>query len=200
MILLTSTGRPVSRALQRGLEREGHTAWSPFTGSSIELVLAALGCRAIVYTAGDSMLAGQITPEPSPARARQVLLAAAVPGVELLVGIVPAGTHYVEEEELLKSADVPCVVLRCAPLVEELQGDTPWSAAHPGVVTVTTGEMLSTTVLRALADESWRGQTVQVPTIHLNQAWTARRVTRRSSVTDLSGVPAFACMSAASWW
>lgn len=169
---------------------------SPFTASSVEMVLSSLGCRAIVYTAGSSMLAGHLNPSPSPARARQVLLAAAMPGVELIVGIVPAGEEYAGEEELLQSADVPAVVLRCAPLVEELDADAP----PRRIIEVTTGEMLSTTVGRALDDSAWHGRTVQVPTIRLQPAWAAPRVVRRSSVADESGVPAFACLSCASWW
>lgn len=198
-LLLTATGRPLSRALHDGLTREGQSVWSPFTGSSLELVVAALGCRAIVYTAGASMLAGHLEPTPSPARARQVLLAAALPGVQLVVGIVPAGDEYVEEEELLKSGEVPSVILRCAPLVEELDADASWMT-HGGIARVTTGEMLSSTVLRALEEASWHGQTVEVPTIRAQPGCRARRVTRPSLAVDPSVVPAFACLSGASWW
>ncbi|RYZ06106.1 MAG: hypothetical protein EOO73_16990 [Myxococcales bacterium] len=194
MILLTSTGRHLERALDEGLSREGQSVRSPFTSSSLELLVAAIGCRAIVYTAANTMLAGHLTPRPSATRVRQVLLAAAVPGVELVVGIVPAGDAYVDEEKLLKAGDVPAVVLRCAPLVEELEGEAAWKGP-PGSARVTTGEMLSTTVLRALEDTSWRGNTIEVPTLRLDPSWRAPRVIRRSSVTGLHGLPAIACLA-----
>lgn len=198
-MLLTSTGRAVSHALREGLTREGQTVWSPFTGSWLELVVSAIGCRTIVYTAGSSMLGGYLEPRPSALRVRQVLLAAAVPGVELVVGIVPDRDEYAQEEELLKSGDVPCVVLRCAPLVEELQAEG--AGTHDWLFKVTTGEMLSTTVLRALQETSWRGHTVEVPTIRLQPAWRrAHQVTRQSLVPGSRAVPAFACLGCASWW
>lgn len=165
------------------------------TASGLELVLAAWGCGSIVYLAGASMLEGRIEPRPSEERARQVLLAAAMPGVELVVAVMPTGEHYAAEEELLRAGTVPVVTLRCAPLIEELD-------ATPGALEslresdpVTTGAMLSSTVLRALHDVTWRGHTVEVPTLRRTPPWRTARLASRVSVTRVEGLPALSCVA-----
>jgi hypothetical protein len=190
MILLTSTGPALRRAIGDGLTSQGEELWPVLTGSTLELVLAAWGCGSLVYVAGASMLEGCIEPRPSEERARQVLLAAAMPGVELVVAVVPSGEHYAAEEHVLRDGPVPVVTLRCAPLLEEVD-------ATPGAIesmrdsgAVTTGAMLSSTLLRALHDVAWRGRTIEVPTLRRATVYRAAR----ASLPHAAGLPALSCV------
>ncbi len=191
MILLTSTGPAIADSVRDGVSGHGEAVRSVITGSSLEAIVSAWGCRAIVYVAGDSMLAARVEPQPVVERARSVLLAAAMPGVEQLVAIMPSGEDYEEEERALEAGDLPTVILRCAPLVEELQSDGGREWMREGS-RITTGAMLATTVVRALQDASWQGRKVEVPTIVASRARQMVRVRTRTSVPDLEGLPALA--------
>ncbi len=194
MILLTSTGSALRQVIREGLVVQGEDVWPVISGSSIELMLAACGCDTLLYVAGASLLEAQLSPQPSESRARQVLHAAAMPGVKLVVGVVPSGEDYADEEQLLLGGGVPAVILRCAPLVEEVEASPDVRAQLRGWSRFTTGAMLSSTIARALRDASWQGQVIEVPTLRVDPARRAR-VTTRVSLPKLEGVPAFACVA-----
>lgn len=191
MILLTSTGPVLGDAIRDGVASHGEAVRSVLTGSAIEAVVAAWGCEAIVYVAGASMLDAQLRARPAADRARNVLHAAAMPGVKLIVGVMPTGEAYGGEEEVLEGGDVPTVILRCAPLIEEVEaaGKREWLREGSRV---TTGAMLATTVARALRDTTWQGRKVEVPTIYADGARLTSRPRPRSSVPSLGGLPALA--------
>lgn len=191
MILLSSTGPALRRAITDGLTSQGEELWPVLTGSTLELVLASWGCSLLVYVAGASLLEGCIEPQPSEDRARQVLLAASMPGVELVVAVVPSGEHYVAEEEVLRAGTVPVVTLRCAPLLEEVDATPGALESMRESVAVTTGAMLSSTLLRALHDIAWRGRTIEVPTLRRAIEFP----TARASLPRAEGLPAVPCVA-----
>jgi hypothetical protein len=143
--------------------------------------MAALGCRAIVCTASPNLLDGRLDPTPSPERMRTIVRAANAPGVSLVVLVVPSGEHYDEEELVLKKDGIPYVVLRCAPLMEEMADATNFHVTgsvwleRGKTIDVSTGAALSAALARALDDGSLQGATVTVPAEPVDLAEAIRR-------------------------
>lgn len=186
MILGVMSDGPLASAIREAIGEMPQTVRSVRLRSSGELFMAALGCRALVCASAHSMLAGQLTPRPSPERMRAVVRAARAPGVKLVVAVVPSGEAYAEEERVLKGDRNPFVILRCAPLIEELEGSgLPPAALLPQPqLSVTTGALLGATVVRALDEPSWQGRTIEVPTVTLEAARAASCRARAARARD----------------
>ncbi len=146
--------------------------------------MTALGCGAIVSAAGTSLLDGGLEPTPSAERMRAVVRAANAPGVKLVVAVVPSGGRYDEEELVLKKDGIPYVILRCAPLIEELADAANFHVTRslwlaPGRTTALSScSVLSAAVARALRDDALQGATVEVASTPLALSEAIRRAAR----------------------
>jgi hypothetical protein len=173
MIIDTTKDSPLGRAVSAAIANtsERRTAAD---AERIASVVAAFGVRAVVHGSVANLLQAQLSPQPSPERLQRVVQAARAVGAELMVTIVPACETYEAEEAVLHAGVSTYVVVRCAPLVEELAAAS-FSAAQAQRLTrgVTTAELLSETITRALQDATWQNKTVEVPTIRPNPAQKA---------------------------
>jgi hypothetical protein len=146
--------------------------------------MTALGCRAIVSAAGDSLLDGRLEPSPSPERMRRIVSAANAPGVRLVVVVVPSGGRYDEEELVLKKDGVPYVILRCPPLIEELADAANFHVtgsvwlARGKTTAVSSRSNLCAAVAKALTDDSLQGATIEVASTQVDVAEAVLRAAR----------------------
>ncbi len=121
---------------------------------------------------------------PSAERMRAIVRAANAPGVKLVVAVVPSGGQYDEEELVLKKDGIPYVILRCAPLIEELADAANFHVTRslwlaPGkTIAVSSCSALSAAVARALRDDALQGATVEVASTSLDLAEAIRRAAR----------------------
>jgi hypothetical protein len=197
MILDTTGSGPLGLAIRQAIRAKGEEVREAAVGEPSDLFMAALDCRAIVCTAAPSLLDGKLDPTPSPDRMRTIVRAANAPGVQVVVLVVPSGDRYAEEELVLKRDGIPYVILRCAPLVEELAEATNFHVTgslwlERGKATeISTCADLATAVLKALEDGSLQGATVTVPMERLDLADAIRRAARVAGArTDVHMAPA----------
>jgi hypothetical protein len=181
MILDTTGHGPLGVAIREAIRAKGEEVRTAPVGDPADLFMEALGCRAIVCTAAPSLLDGKLEPSASPERMTTVVRAANAPGVELVVVVVPSGEQYAEEERVLKRDGKPYVIVRAAPLVEELAvaanfhvGGSLW-LARGRKTAITTAASLGSTVAKALDEGSWQGDTVEVPSEEVDLAEAVRR-------------------------
>jgi hypothetical protein len=183
MILETMGSGPLGVAAReaiRGMEEGVRST----RGDDPDLFMKALGCHAIVSAAGSSLLDGRLEPAPSPERMRGIVRAANAPGVKLVVAVVPTGGRYDDEELVLKKDGIPYVILRCAPLIEELADaanfhvtSSLWLA--PGqTIAVSSSSALAAAVARALRDDTLQGATVEVASTPIELSEALRRAAR----------------------
>jgi hypothetical protein len=104
--------------------------------------------------------------------------------VTLVVAVVPLGDRYIEEELVLKKDGVPYVILRCAPLVEELAEATNFHAsrslwlARGKTMAVSTCADVAASLRRALSEDSLQGETIEVPAAQVDLPEALRRAAR----------------------
>jgi hypothetical protein len=197
MILDTTGSGPLGLAIRQAIRAKGEAVREAAVGEPSDLFMAALDCRAIVCTAAPSLLDGKLDPTPSLDRMRTIVRAANAPGVQLVVLVVPSGNRYAEEELVLKRDGIPYVILRCAPLVEELAEATNFHVTgslwlERGKATeISTGAHLANAVTRALEDGSLQGATVMVPAERLDLAEAIRRAASVAGArTEVRSAPA----------
>jgi hypothetical protein len=179
MILDLAGPGPLGAALRAALDQaaepyRSHDAPHP------DLLGAACGCRGIVYAPSPSLLAGRLAPAPDVDRMRAVLGATNAPGVRALVVVSCAG--YEPEEDALRRYGVPYVVLRAAPLLEELASDP--SLRGSGAVWLPRGrttrvaraEALAAEVVRALDEAT--GATIDAPSESMDAAEALQRAAK----------------------
>lgn len=197
MILDTTGSGPLGLAIRQAIRAKGEEVRVAAVGEPSDLFMAALDCGAILCTAAPNLLDGKLDPSPSPERMKTIVRAANAPGVRLVVLVVPSGDHYAEEELVLKKDGIPYVILRCAPLVEELAEATNFHVTgslwleRGRAKEISTCANLATAVLKALEDGSLEGATVTVPTHRLDLAGAIRQAARVAGArTDVRVVPA----------
>lgn len=167
MILETTGDGPLGIAVRGAIEGTGEGVKSAlWTDDS--LFEKALGCRAIVHAMMPSLLDGKLAPAPSPDRMRAVLRASRAPGVELVVIVAPLGVAYDEELLVLKKDGKPYVIVRCAPLLEEIAEAADFATtrrlwlARGATTPIATAFHASAEILRALRDDSLQGRTIEL--------------------------------------
>lgn len=184
MILDTTGNGPLGVALRTAIQGRGEEVRSAPVGDPADLFMAALGCRAIVTTAASSLLDGKLDPSPAPERMKTIVRAANAPGVKLVVAIAPSDDGYAEEEQILRKDGVPYVILRCAPLVEEIAEATNFHVtrslwlARGKTTAISTAADLAAAVVRALDEGSWQGTAIEVPSERVELAEAVRRAAR----------------------
>lgn len=133
--------------------------------AGVDLALQARGCRAVVYVPEPRMLDAYGLTTPDPDRMAAVLRASSVAGVERLVVVVGADTPWQEEERLIQRSGVPSVIVRCAPLVDELADATNLHTSRPvwleqgGEVELASRPALTRALRSALLFDALRGTT-----------------------------------------
>jgi hypothetical protein len=184
MILDTMGSGPLGTAVRQAIHDAGEPTRSVSSDDPSDVFMAALGCRAVVCAAAPNLLEGKLDPRPSPQRMRTIVRGASAPGVGLVVLVVPAGERYADEERVLRKDGIPYVILRCAPLVEELAEATNfhvtrslWLARGTSTEICTAAE-LARTVVKALGEDSWQGATLDVPCERVDLAEAVRRAAR----------------------
>lgn len=197
MILDTTGSGPLGLAIRRAIRAHGEEVRVAAVGEPSDLFMAALGCRAIVCTAAPNLLEGKIDPTPSPERMKTIVRAANAPGIRLVVAVVPYGDRHAEEEVVLKRDGIPYVILRCAPLVEELAEATNFHVSgslwlERGRATeISTCADLATSVQKALEDGSLQGATVTVSAERLDLTEAIRRAASVAGArTEVRSAPA----------
>jgi uncharacterized protein YbjT (DUF2867 family) len=186
MILDITGNGPLGVAVRAAVERAtGEVVrTAPDGGDAADLFMAALGCRAIVCAAAPNLLEGKLEPAPSPERMTAIVRASSAPGVELVVVVVPSGERYADEERVLKRAGIPYVILRCAPLVEELADATNFHVtgslwlARGKTTAIAAAPDLAAAVVEALREASWQGRTVEVASERIDLAEAVGRAAR----------------------
>lgn len=191
MILETTGQGPLgiaTRGAIRGMAEDVRSA----SVDDPDLFMTAIGCRAIVGAAEPNLLDGKLDPRPSPQRMRALVRAANAPGVKLVVVVVPSGQRYAEEELVLKKDGVPYVILRCAPLVEELAEAANFHVsgslwlARGKTTAITSSSALVNAIRRAIYDGSLQGGTLEVPSETIELAEAVRRAARAAGAhTDV---------------
>lgn len=183
MILETTGNGPLGVAVRGAIQRLGEEART-VQADDADLFARAFDCRAIVAAAAPDLLDGRLTPSPSPDRMRAVVGAANAPGVRLVVLVVPASEAYAETELVLKRDGIPYVILRCAPLVEELAVATDFHVTRSvwlgrgRTIALSTAADLEAAVRQALAGESPQGDTLDVASAELDLAEAIQRAAR----------------------
>jgi hypothetical protein len=197
MILDTTGNSPLGLAVRQAIRAKGEEVRVAAVGEPADLFMAALDCRAIVCTASANMLEGKLDPSPSPERMKTIVRASNAPGVRLVVLVVPSGDDYVDEELVLKKDGIPYVILRCAPLLEELAEATNFHVTgslwlERGRTTeISTCADLAAAVLEALEGGCPQGATVEVPAVKLDLAEAIRRAARVAGArTEVRVTPA----------
>lgn len=167
MILETTGNGPLGIAVRGAIEGKGEGVKSaPWNDE--DLFEKAMGCRAIVHAIAPNLLDGKLAPAPSRDRMRAVLRASRAPGVVLVVVVAPLGTAYDDEELVLKKDGKPYVIIRCAPLLEEIAEAADFAAsrhlwvARGAKTPIATAFHASAEVLRALRDDSLQGRTIEL--------------------------------------
>lgn len=184
MILDTTGNGPLGAAIRSAIQGAGEEVRAAQIADPADLFMAAMGCRAIVTAAASSLLDGKLDPSPAPERMRTVVRAANAPGVKLVVAIAPLDANYAEAESILRKDGIPYVLLRCAPLVEELAEATNFHVtsslwlARGKTTAISTAADLATAVARALDEGSWQGATIEVPSERVELAEAVRRAAR----------------------
>jgi hypothetical protein len=183
MILETTGNGPLGVAI-RGAIQGTQEAVRSARGDDPDLFMKALDCRAVVGAVAPNLLDERLEPSPSPDRMRPLVRAANAPGVKLVVVVVPFGERYAEEELVLKKDGIPYVILRCAPLVEELAEAANFHVTSSlwlprGKTTaVSTCADLAMSIQTALRDDGLQGATVEVPSEEVDLAEAVRRAAR----------------------
>jgi hypothetical protein len=180
MILTVAEAGPLKTAIQSVLTTTGDEMRTA-RADDPDLFTHALGCHAIIYVPEANVLEAQNNPRPNPERMRAIVRAANAPGVKLVVVIEPLSDAYAAEEHVLRKDGVPYVILRTAPLIEELSEAANFHTV--GSLWVSRGEPIvlgSAGVVRAaLADAltrgDWQGATIDVPSERLQAGEAARR-------------------------
>jgi hypothetical protein len=177
MILDLAGDGPLGVAVRAALEKAGVKVRSASYGND-DLFGSACGCRAIVYAPAPNLLTGRLSPSPDVGRMRAVLGATnAPPGVRALVVVVPPG--YDEELDALKRYGVPYVILRAAPLIEELakdpalQGSGPVWLPRGSKMRIANANAVAAEVVRAIDDAT--GATIEAPSETVDAAEAMRR-------------------------
>ncbi len=184
MILDTTGTGPLGLAIRQAIRAKGEEVRVTVVGEPSDLFMTALDCRAIVCAAAPNLLDAKLDPSPSPERMKTIVRAANAPGVKLVVLVVPSGDRFAEEELVLKKDGIPYVILRCAPLVEELAEATNFHVTgslwlERGRTTeISTCADLAAAVLKALDDGALQGATVTVPAEKVDLAEAIRRGAR----------------------
>jgi hypothetical protein len=184
MILDTTGNGPLGIAIRSAVHGKGEEVRTAPVGDPADLFMAALDCRAIVCTAASSLLDSKLDPSPAPERMKTIVRAANAPGVKLVVAVVPSDDNYADEELVLKKDGIPYVILRCAPLVEEIAEATNFHVtgslwlARGKMTAISTAADLGTAVVRALDEGSWQGATIEVPSERVDLTEAVRRAAR----------------------
>jgi DNA-binding protein len=184
MILDTTGSGPLGLAIRHAIRAKGDEVREAGVGEPSDLFMAALDCRAIVCTAAPNLLDGKLDPSPSPERMKTIVRAANAPGVRLVVLVVPSCDHYAEEELILKKDGIPYVILRCAPLVEELAEAMNFHVtgslwlARGKTTAISTCADVATAVRKALIEDSLQGATIDVPSEQVDLTEAVRRAAR----------------------
>jgi hypothetical protein len=183
MILETTGSGPLGVAVRGAIRGTGEDVRSA-RADDPDLFMTALHCRAIVGAVAPNLLDEKLEPRPSPDRMRPMVRAANAPGVKLVVVVVPSGERYAEEELVLKKDGIPYVILRCAPLVEELAEATNFHVtgslwlARGKTTAISTCADVASAVCKALVDDSLQGATIEVPSEQVDLAEAVRRAAR----------------------
>jgi hypothetical protein len=158
--------------------------------------MAALGCRAIVTSVVPNLLEAKLDPSPVADHVQTVLRAARAPGVHLVVAVLPLGDAYGEAELLFRREGTPFVILRCAPLVEELADAANFHVTgslwlpRGKTIALATAPELASTVVKALDEGSWQGRTVSVASENVDLAEAVRRAARVAGAsTEVRAAP-----------
>lgn len=184
MILDTTGNGPLGAAIRSAIQGTGEEVRTAPVGDPADLFMAAVGCRAIVTTAASSLLDGKLDPSPAPERMKTIVRAANAPGVKLVVAVAPSDESYATEEAILRKDGTPYVLLRCAPLVEEIAEATNFHVtsslwlARGKTTAISTAEDVATAVARALDEGSWQGATIEIPSERVELAEAVRRAAR----------------------
>ncbi|MDF2693778.1 MAG: hypothetical protein K0S65_2161 [Labilithrix sp.] len=209
MILVHCSPGHIATAVKGALDSLGDRARFVDAGSG-DLVAQVRGCRAIVYASESRMLdARRKVRVPKAGRIRAVIAAAAEPEVERVVLIEPAGRVRSEEARLLEQHGVAHVIVRSAPLVDELADATNFHAARSlwvargGDIELACGTALAQAVRAALLFDELRGTAIGVRSERVDAAEAMRRAAAvagaRVKVRGVAPTIARAMRSLRSW-
>jgi hypothetical protein len=197
MIVDTTADCPLGHAVRVAIRNTAEWRISA-DAEKLTSLLGGAGARAVIYSAADDLLQAQLSPEPAPQRLQALLEAVHALGAELFVAVVPTSVTYEPEEEAVRQANLPYVIVRCAPLVEEMAATDTTTSQTQRLESITTAELLSETVFRALQDPTWRNKTVEVPVLRRLPSRPAAEPRTSSFAEEVCGwlglprVPAFA--------
>lgn len=187
MILLIADQGCLQTALQEAVEGMGEHVRSA-SSQDADLFMSALGCSTILYAPERSLFEANANPKPSPDRMRAVVRAAQAPGVKLVIVVEPLSDSYAAEEDVLVRDGVPYVILRSAPLLEEVAEGTSFQGSKSiwlprgQRVELATAESLRASVADAFTRDDVQGRTVQVPAENLELGEWVRRAASLAGV------------------
>jgi hypothetical protein len=172
VILVVCSSGHVLAAVNDALEGLDETSREYAAGE--DLLERARGCRAVVYAPEPRLLDAYGVATPDSEQMLEVLRVTRVPGVERLVVVVPSDAPWDDEERLIRRVGRSCVVVRCAPLVDELADATNLHTARPvwlergSDVELASRPALTCALRSALLFEALRGTTSTVPAVRMD--------------------------------
>lgn len=187
MLLLIPKG-PLRKAIRSALAERGED-YQLGAASDDGLFERALGQDTLVYAPARSLLAGRLDPSPDPGRMRRVIGAAAAPGCSTVVVVVPEGTGYDPELDVLRKAGKPYVIVSAPPLFEEVgvvlarSGGGVW-VPRGGSIRVASASAVAHAVLAASSSE-WQGrvEAVEGDVLELHEAFSRAAKSSRRKVS-----------------